>query len=130
MKCQALFSQENTKKITMLSATILLNTLRVKLQFCYKFMYMFVLDYFYKHNIIFIVCVITDSRDYAVPDVTKSALVVALPPIYPPQPPIRGQSSLKSSVDTPPPTYDALYAAADVINAQGLNIPSLQVSPH
>ena len=71
--------------------------------------------------------IFTDSRDYAVPDVTKSALVVALPPIYPPQPPVRGQASILGAVDTPPPTYDALYAAADVINAQGLNIPSLQV---
>ena len=74
-----------------------------------------------------IIIIIADSRDYAVPDVTKSALVVALPPIYPPQPPLRGQSSLTGAVDIPPPTYDALYAAADVINAQGLNIPSLQV---
>ena len=76
---------------------------------------------FFNHNYI------PDSRDYAVPDVTKSALVVALPPIYPPQPPVRVQSNLIGAVDTPPPSYDALYAAADVINAQGLNIPSLQV---
>ncbi|XP_053381060.1 discoidin domain-containing receptor 2-like isoform X2 [Mercenaria mercenaria] len=65
-----------------------------------------------------------DSRDYAVPDVTKSALKVALPPIYPPQPPVRVQPL--NQLDLPPPTYDALYAAADVVNSQGLNIPNLQ----
>lgn len=71
------------------------------------------------------------SRDYAVPDVTKSALVVALPP-QPPQPPNRGtlnpaqsQPLMMNSLDKPP-TYDALYAAADVINVQVPNIPSLQ----
>lgn len=71
------------------------------------------------------------SRDYAIPDVTKSALVVALPP-QPPQPPLRGtpnptqgQPILINSLDKPP-TYDALYAAADVINVQVPNIPSLQ----
>ncbi|KAL3871566.1 hypothetical protein ACJMK2_039557 [Sinanodonta woodiana] len=67
---------------------------------------------------------ITDSRDYAIPDVTKSALVVALPP-------------LRSALHTPvrpngtnaldkPPTYDALYAASDVLSTQVPNIPSLQ----
>ncbi|XP_069120897.1 discoidin domain-containing receptor 2-like isoform X1 [Argopecten irradians] len=76
-----------------------------------------------------------DSRDYAVPDVTKSALVVALPP-QPPQPPLRSNATPKSAGGTPslmtnsldkPPTYDALYAAADVINnMQVPNIPSLQ----
>ncbi|XP_060568273.1 discoidin domain-containing receptor 2-like isoform X2 [Ruditapes philippinarum] len=65
-----------------------------------------------------------DSRDYAVPDVTKSALKVALPPIYPPQPPVRVQPL--NQLDLPPPTYDALYAAADIVNSQGLNIPNLQ----
>lgn len=71
------------------------------------------------------------SRDYAVPDVTKSALVVALPP-QPPQPPLRstpvpsqGTPMLINALDKPP-TYDALYAAADVINVQVPNIPSLQ----
>ena len=78
--------------------------------------------------------IILDSRDYAVPDVTKSALVVALPPQppQPPQPPIRitanpaqGVPMMINSLDKPP-TYDALYAAADVINVQVPNIPSLQ----
>lgn len=57
-------------------------------------------------------------RDYAVPDVTKSALVVNLPP----RPP-RGASG---ALDKPPPNYDALYAAADIVNAPASNIPSLQ----
>lgn len=56
-------------------------------------------------------------RDYAVPDVTKSALVVNLPP----RPP-RSTNPL----DKPPPNYDALYAAADIVNAPASNIPSLQ----
>ncbi|KAJ8300153.1 hypothetical protein KUTeg_021672 [Tegillarca granosa] len=71
----------------------------------------------------------SSPRDYAVPDVTKSALIVALPP----QPPTRVTPTSKQS--TPgvmmnsldkPPTYDALYAAADVINVQVPNIPSFQ----
>ena len=57
-------------------------------------------------------------RDYAVPDVTKSALVVNLPP----RPP-RGATN---ALDKPPPNYDALYAAADIVNAPASNIPSLQ----
>ena len=79
---------------------------------------------------------LTDSGgDYAVPDVTKSALVVALPPQVPqqgpPQPPIRTTPTLKSVGGTPavmtssldkPPTYDALYAAADIVN----QMPNLQ----
>ncbi|KAK3088243.1 hypothetical protein FSP39_016545 [Pinctada imbricata] len=73
-----------------------------------------------------------DSRDYAVPDVTQSALVVALPPQ--PQPPFRNTPTPKqgtpiimtNSLSDKPPTYDALYAAADVINVQVPNIPSLQ----
>ena len=64
--------------------------------------------------------VVTDCRDYAVPDVTKSALKVALPPVLPPQVP---------RLDLAPPTYDALYAAADVVSQQNqLNIPNLQVT--
>ncbi|XP_052259022.1 discoidin domain-containing receptor 2-like isoform X2 [Dreissena polymorpha] len=66
-----------------------------------------------------------DSRDYAVPDVTKSALKVALPPIYPPQvPKLRGM--VLNQLDLTPPNYDALYAAADVVHQQSLNIPNLQ----
>lgn len=60
----------------------------------------------------------TELRDYAVPDVTKSALVVNLPP----RPP-RGTANV---LDKPPPNYDALYAAADIVNAPASNIPSLQ----
>ncbi|WAR31293.1 DDRA-like protein [Mya arenaria] len=66
-----------------------------------------------------------DCRDYAVPDVTKSALKVALPPVYPPQVPTLRGATL-NQLDLAPPTYDALYAAADVVNHQGLNIPNLQ----
>ncbi|KAK7504484.1 hypothetical protein BaRGS_00004350, partial [Batillaria attramentaria] len=60
-----------------------------------------------------------EMRDYAVPDVTKSALVVNLPP----RPPRNGSASI---LDKPPPNYDALYAAADIVNAPASNIPSLQ----
>ena len=80
------------------------------------------------YNIILLSC-FPDMRDYAVPDVTKSALVVSLPPIYPPQPPIRGQG-LMNPLDLAPPTYDALYAAADVVSSHALNIPNLQVCIH
>ena len=74
-------------------------------------------------------------RDYAVPDVTKSALVVNLPP----RPPRGGASGTgtgtgngttgttgTNGLDKPPPNYDALYAAADIVNAPASNIPSLQ----
>ena len=54
------------------------------------------------------------SDDYAIPDVTKSALRVALPPTT-------------NNLDKPPPRYDALYAAADLLHTQVPNIPSLQV---
>lgn len=60
-----------------------------------------------------------EMRDYAVPDVTKSALVVNLPP----RPPRNGSAGI---LDKPPPNYDALYAAADIVNAPASNIPSLQ----
>ncbi|KAL5012628.1 hypothetical protein ScPMuIL_011179 [Solemya velum] len=68
----------------------------------------------------------TDSRDYAVPDVTKSSLIVALPPQRVPAPPVRAGSTLSTNTIDKPPTYDALYAAADVVNVQVPNIPSLQ----
>ncbi|XP_046560812.1 discoidin domain-containing receptor 2-like [Haliotis rubra] len=64
-----------------------------------------------------------DSRDYAVPDITKSALVVNLPP-RPPRPPML-LPAMNGSLDKPP-NYDALYAAADIVNVHGPNIPSLQ----
>ncbi|RUS76412.1 hypothetical protein EGW08_015822, partial [Elysia chlorotica] len=52
-----------------------------------------------------------DHRDYAVPDITKSALVVALPPRAPPsQLPLLAEK---------PPNYDALYAAADIVHVHG-----------
>lgn len=57
------------------------------------------------------------SDDYAIPDVTKSALRVALPPA----------SGQTNNLDKPPPKYDALYAAADLLHTQVPNIPSLQV---
>lgn len=66
---------------------------------------------------------IPDSRDYAVPDITKSALVVNLPP-RPPRPPML-LPAMNGSLDKPP-NYDALYAAADIVNVHGPNIPSLQ----
>ena len=68
---------------------------------------------------------VTGARDYAVPDVTKSALNAALLPIYPPVSTLRGH--VLNQLDIPPP-YDPLYAASDVVSAQGLNIPNLQVS--
>ena len=55
--------------------------------------------------------------DYAIPDVTKSALRVTLPQT-------KGQTN---NLDKPPPKYDALYAAADLLHTQVPNIPSLQV---
>ena len=73
-------------------------------------------------------------------DDIKPPLFVALPPLtnYQPaanyQPPSNNyqQTSVKSVTNTTlnsldkPPTYDALYAAADVINSTVPNIPSLQ----
>lgn len=53
----------------------------------------------------------SEHRDYAVPDITKSALVVALPPRAPPS-----QLPLLSEK---PPNYDALYAAADIVHVHG-----------
>lgn len=67
----------------------------------------------------------TGGRDYAVPDVTKSAMNAAILPMYPPQTLLRGQ--VINQLDMPPPAYDPLYAASDVVSAQGLNIPNLQV---
>ncbi|KAL3871564.1 hypothetical protein ACJMK2_039555, partial [Sinanodonta woodiana] len=64
---------------------------------------------------------LNESQDYAIPDVTKSALHVEIPP----QTLMRGQQNGLIALDHPP-TYDALYAAADVINSQVPNIPSLQ----
>ncbi|XP_052224230.1 discoidin domain-containing receptor 2-like [Dreissena polymorpha] len=55
-----------------------------------------------------------ESQDYAVPDVTKSALMTF--------PQVRKQNNL----DKPSPQYDALYAAADIVSTQVPNIPSLQ----
>ena len=51
-----------------------------------------------------------DQQDYAIPDITKSALVVNLPP---------RSSNKKHSLIDKPPNYDALYAAADIVNAHG-----------
>lgn len=71
------------------------------------------------------------SRDYAVPDVTKSALIVALPPHT--QTPIRVSPAnngtpimMTNSLSEKPPTYDALYAAADIVHVNVPNIPNLQ----
>ncbi|XP_052828814.1 discoidin domain-containing receptor 2 isoform X2 [Octopus bimaculoides] len=64
-----------------------------------------------------------DSRDYAVPDVTKSSLTVSLPP-RPPRPP-KGTPIMGNTLDKPP-NYEALYAAADIVNVHVPNIPSLQ----
>ena len=64
------------------------------------------------------VCV-TEGQDYAVPDVTKSALMVTFP---------QARVNIQpNNLDKPPPTYDALYAASDIVNAHAPNIPSLQV---
>lgn len=76
---------------------------------------------------VFIFLFSSGARDYAVPDVTKSALNAAMLPIYPPQASLRGQTL--NQLDMAPPAYDPLYAAADVVSSQGLNIPNLQVSP-
>ena len=72
-----------------------------------------------------------DSRDYAVPDVTKSALIVALPPHT--QTPIRVSPAnngtpimINNCLSEKPPTYDALYAAADIVHVNVPNIPNLQ----
>ncbi|XP_035829229.1 discoidin domain-containing receptor 2, partial [Aplysia californica] len=59
-----------------------------------------------------------EHRDYAVPDITKSALVVNLPP--------RGSAPNKLSLMDKPPNYDALYAAADIVNVHGGSVPSMQ----
>jgi len=71
------------------------------------------------------------SRDYAVPDVTKSALIVALPPHT--QTPIRVSPAnngtpimINNCLSEKPPTYDALYAAADIVHVNVPNIPNLQ----
>lgn len=71
------------------------------------------------------------SRDYAVPDVTKSALIVALPPHT--QTPIRVSPAnngtpimMNNCLSEKPPTYDALYAAADIVHVNVPNIPNLQ----
>ncbi|XP_060568276.1 discoidin domain-containing receptor 2-like [Ruditapes philippinarum] len=60
-----------------------------------------------------------EGQDYAVPDVTKSALMVTFPHS-------RQNNSQTNNLDKPPPQYDALYAASDIINSQVPNIPSLQ----
>ena len=52
-----------------------------------------------------------EHRDYAVPDITKSALVVALPP--------RAPASQLPLLAEKPPNYDALYAAADIVTVHG-----------
>ncbi|XP_055955868.1 discoidin domain-containing receptor 2 isoform X2 [Patella vulgata] len=61
-----------------------------------------------------------ESQDYAVPDITKSALIVNLPP----RPPQSLPNVEPVMMNGPPPNYDALYAAADVVNVQ--NVSSLQ----
>ncbi|XP_064615973.1 discoidin domain-containing receptor 2-like isoform X2 [Liolophura sinensis] len=69
------------------------------------------------------------SRDYAVPDVTKSSLVVALPPSRPPRPikpPPVTTPNMTNTLEKPI-SYDALYAAADIINVHsGPNMSNLQ----
>ncbi|CAG5136400.1 unnamed protein product, partial [Candidula unifasciata] len=60
----------------------------------------------------------SEVRDYAVPDITKSALVVDLPP--------RVSSPNQITGGDKPPNYDALYAAADIVNVHGTSIPSMQ----
>ena len=62
----------------------------------------------------------TVLRDYAVPTVSKPTLVVNMPP----RPPKLAVSC--AVIDKAPPNYDALYAAADIINVPSSNMPSLQ----
>lgn len=59
-----------------------------------------------------------EPRDYAVPDITKSALVVNLPP--------RISAPNQLAIMDKPPNYDALYAAADIVNVHGGSVPSMQ----
>jgi len=75
-----------------------------------------------KNNILYIFLSFADGQDYAVPDVTKSALMVTFPSTRQPS-----NQSQPNNLDKTPPTYDALYAAADIISSQVPNIPSLQV---
>lgn len=75
-----------------------------------------------KNNILYIFVSFADGQDYAVPDVTKSALMVTFPSTRQPS-----NQSQPNNLDKTPPTYDALYAAADIISSQVPNIPSLQV---
>lgn len=81
----------------------------------YLFLKQYALSFLFRH--------IPDSRDYAVPDVTKSSLTVSLPP-RPPRPP-KGTPIMGNTLDKPP-NYEALYAAADIVNVHVPNIPSLQ----
>ncbi|XP_059166256.1 discoidin domain-containing receptor 2-like isoform X2 [Physella acuta] len=60
----------------------------------------------------------SEPRDYAVPDITKSALVVNLPP--------RATAPKQLAIMDKPPNYDALYAAADIVNVHGGSVPSMQ----
>ncbi|KAK0063350.1 discoidin domain-containing receptor 2 [Biomphalaria pfeifferi] len=61
----------------------------------------------------------SEPRDYAVPDITKSALVVNLPPRVATAP---KQLALMDK----PPNYDALYAAADIVNVHGGSVTNMQ----
>ena len=74
------------------------------------------------NKIVYIFVSFADGQDYAVPDVTKSALMVTFPSTRQPS-----NQSQPNNLDKTPPTYDALYAAADIISSQVPNIPSLQV---
>ncbi|KAH9500701.1 Epithelial discoidin domain-containing receptor 1 [Bulinus truncatus] len=61
----------------------------------------------------------SEPRDYAVPDITKSALVVNLPP--------RAATAPKQlALMDKPPNYDALYAAADIVNVHGGSVTNMQ----
>ena len=82
----------------------------------------------------FVLATITgsDHRDYAIPDITKSALVVNLPPNVVNLPPnvVNLPPNVvnlpPTSVNMPPPDYNALYAAADIVNVHGGSVASLQ----
>lgn len=88
---------------------------------------------------LYFVCLGSVCCAYEDIDDLKPPLFVALPPLTNYQPATNyqqannyQQASIKSVPNTTlnsldkPPTYDALYAAADVINSTAPNIPSLQ----
>ena len=75
---------------------------------------LYLLNYLHGLNLIILFYFLDD---YAVPDVTKSAMMVTFCQT-------NGQTN---NLDKPPPRYDALYAASDLLHTQVPNIPSLQV---